>query len=190
MTTNNVERILAPYGATVHSVKRGALRQASELLDAHGMDPHVIEQLTKHVDPFYLLRNMVPLDAPGIKKGERGGQSTIKRWRQQTRIASAEEETIIILLQQVELTLLNIGWIFSLLDGDVLRRFKHNWSLLRLPLRSQPRKSSRAIPVADAALLRDAGVITDASSLKTGSRVLPFSVIETKPPEKRLTRIS
>ncbi|ORC88346.1 putative trans-sialidase [Trypanosoma theileri] len=57
LTTADVERILAPYGATAHSTKRGALRHAAELVDVRGMDPHVIAQLAKHVDPFDLPQN-------------------------------------------------------------------------------------------------------------------------------------
>lgn len=107
---------------------------------------------------------------------DRIGRSAIKRRPQQTRLVSAERETIIP-LQQVQVTVLGIGWVFSRLDGDVLRRFQHIWSLLGLPLRSCPRESSRVIPAADAALLRDAGVITGASPLGTGSWVVPFSVV-------------
>ncbi|ORC88347.1 putative target of rapamycin (TOR) kinase 1 [Trypanosoma theileri] len=99
-------------------------------------------------------------------------------------MASEEEETLIP-LQQVQVAVLDMEWILSRLEGAVLQRFKDIWSLLGLPPRSRPKESSRVIPVADANLLRAAGVITDASSLETGSWVVPFSVVEEKPTGKR-----
>ncbi|KAF8287645.1 hypothetical protein TcYC6_0029340 [Trypanosoma cruzi] len=42
LTTAKVERALAPWNATAHSIKRGALRHAAEIVEAHNLDPHVI----------------------------------------------------------------------------------------------------------------------------------------------------
>ncbi|KAH9597820.1 hypothetical protein LSM04_001983 [Trypanosoma melophagium] len=113
-----------------------------------------------------------------------GDRSTITRRCQLIRTAAAEEETLIP-LQQVQVAVLYIGWIPSRLTNDFSRRFQHICSLLGLQPRSHPRESSRAISVADAALLRDAGLITAASSLKTGSWDVLFSAIEEKLTGKR-----
>ncbi|ESS61627.1 target of rapamycin (TOR) kinase 1 [Trypanosoma cruzi Dm28c] len=44
----------------------------------------------------------------------------------------------------------------------------------------KPREGSRRIPIADARLLRKAGIIEDASSTITGGWIIPFSVVEEK----------
>ncbi|ESS67919.1 trans-sialidase [Trypanosoma cruzi Dm28c] len=58
-TTAQVERALAPWNATAHSIERGALRHAAQIVEAHNLDPHVISQLAKHVNPFDLPQNTV-----------------------------------------------------------------------------------------------------------------------------------
>ncbi|EKG08246.1 hypothetical protein TCSYLVIO_000609, partial [Trypanosoma cruzi] len=57
LTTAQVERAPAPWNATAHSIKRGALRHAAQIVEAYNLDPHVISQLAKHVDPFDLPQN-------------------------------------------------------------------------------------------------------------------------------------
>ncbi|KAF8288628.1 hypothetical protein TcBrA4_0007380 [Trypanosoma cruzi] len=57
ITNAKVERALAPWNATAHSIKRGALRHAAPIVETHDLDPHVISQLAKHVDPFDLPQN-------------------------------------------------------------------------------------------------------------------------------------
>ncbi|RNC49457.1 putative trans-sialidase [Trypanosoma cruzi] len=59
ITTAQVTRALAPWDATAHSIKRGALRHAAQIVETYNLDPHVISQLAKHVDPFDLPRNTV-----------------------------------------------------------------------------------------------------------------------------------
>ncbi|KAF8278897.1 hypothetical protein TcBrA4_0107690 [Trypanosoma cruzi] len=59
LTTAQVERALAPWDATAHSIKRGALRHAAPIVETYNLDPHVISQLAKHVDPFDLPQNTV-----------------------------------------------------------------------------------------------------------------------------------
>ncbi|RNC39060.1 putative trans-sialidase [Trypanosoma cruzi] len=59
ITTVQIERALAPWNATVHSIKHGALRHAAPIVETYNLDPHVISQLAKHVDPFDLLQNTV-----------------------------------------------------------------------------------------------------------------------------------
>ncbi|ESS55360.1 hypothetical protein TCDM_13174 [Trypanosoma cruzi Dm28c] len=59
LTTAQVERALAPWNATAHSIKRGALRHAAPIVETYNLDPHVISQLAKHVDPFDLPQNTV-----------------------------------------------------------------------------------------------------------------------------------
>ncbi|EKG07667.1 hypothetical protein TCSYLVIO_001201 [Trypanosoma cruzi] len=59
LTTAQVERTLAPWDATAHSIKRGALRHAAQIVEAYNLDPHVISQLAKHVNPFDLPQNTV-----------------------------------------------------------------------------------------------------------------------------------
>ncbi|EKG03051.1 hypothetical protein TCSYLVIO_005911, partial [Trypanosoma cruzi] len=59
LTTAQVERALAPWNATAHSIKRGALRHAAQIVEAYNLDPHVISQLAQHVDPFDLPQNTV-----------------------------------------------------------------------------------------------------------------------------------
>ncbi|RNC34469.1 putative trans-sialidase [Trypanosoma cruzi] len=59
LTTAQVERALAPWDATAHSIKRGALRHAAQIVETYNLDPHVISQLEKHVDPFDLPHDTV-----------------------------------------------------------------------------------------------------------------------------------
>ncbi|KAF8279167.1 hypothetical protein TcYC6_0019390 [Trypanosoma cruzi] len=59
LTTAHVGRALVPWGATAHSIKRGALRHAAQIVVTHNLNPHVISQLAKHVDPFDLPQNTV-----------------------------------------------------------------------------------------------------------------------------------
>ncbi|RNF14425.1 trans-sialidase [Trypanosoma cruzi] len=59
ITNAQVERALASWNATAHSIKRGALRHAVAIVETHNLDPHVISQLAKHVDPFDLPQNTV-----------------------------------------------------------------------------------------------------------------------------------
>ncbi|KAF8296507.1 hypothetical protein TcBrA4_0067000 [Trypanosoma cruzi] len=58
-TTAQVERALAPWNATVHSIKRGVLRHAAPIVETHNFDPHVISQLAVHVDSVDLLQDTV-----------------------------------------------------------------------------------------------------------------------------------
>ncbi|RNF22644.1 putative mitotic centromere-associated kinesin (MCAK) [Trypanosoma cruzi] len=59
LTTARVERVLVPWDATAHSIERGALRHAAQIVETYNLDPHVISQLAKHVDPFDLPQNTV-----------------------------------------------------------------------------------------------------------------------------------
>ncbi|RNC34974.1 putative trans-sialidase [Trypanosoma cruzi] len=59
ITTVQIERALAPWCATAHSIKHGALRHAAPIVETHDLNPHVISQLAKHVDPFDLPHNTV-----------------------------------------------------------------------------------------------------------------------------------
>ncbi|KAF8304765.1 hypothetical protein TcBrA4_0048770 [Trypanosoma cruzi] len=55
-TTAQVERALAPWDATAHSIERGALRHAAQIVETYNLDPHVVSQFAKHVNPFDLPR--------------------------------------------------------------------------------------------------------------------------------------
>ncbi|EKG03075.1 hypothetical protein TCSYLVIO_005888 [Trypanosoma cruzi] len=59
ITTARGEQAPAPWNATAHSIKRGALRHAAQIVETHDLDPHVISQLAKHVDPVDLPQNTV-----------------------------------------------------------------------------------------------------------------------------------
>ncbi|KAF5218947.1 trans-sialidase [Trypanosoma cruzi] len=59
LTTAHVGRALASLNATAHSIKRGALRHAAQIVETYNSDPYVISQLAKHVDPFDLPQNTV-----------------------------------------------------------------------------------------------------------------------------------
>ncbi|RNC56905.1 putative trans-sialidase [Trypanosoma cruzi] len=59
ITTAHVERAPAPWYATAHSTKRGALRHTAQIVEANNLKPHVISQLAKHVNPFDLPQNTV-----------------------------------------------------------------------------------------------------------------------------------
>ncbi|EKF99340.1 hypothetical protein TCSYLVIO_009740 [Trypanosoma cruzi] len=59
LTTARVERALAPRNATAHSIERGALRHAAQIVETYNLDPHVISQLAKHVDLFDLPQDTV-----------------------------------------------------------------------------------------------------------------------------------
>ncbi|KAF8297380.1 trans-sialidase [Trypanosoma cruzi] len=59
LTNAQVERALASWNATAHSIKQGALRHAAPIVETYNLDPHVISQLAKHVNPFDLPQNTV-----------------------------------------------------------------------------------------------------------------------------------
>ncbi|EKG01877.1 hypothetical protein TCSYLVIO_007113 [Trypanosoma cruzi] len=59
ITNAKVERALAPWEATAHSIKQGALRHAAPIVETYNLDPHVISQLAKHVNPFDPPQNTV-----------------------------------------------------------------------------------------------------------------------------------
>ncbi|RNC46009.1 putative trans-sialidase [Trypanosoma cruzi] len=59
ITNAEVERALAPWDATAHSIKRGVLRHAAPIVETHNLDPQLISQLARHVDPFDLPQNTV-----------------------------------------------------------------------------------------------------------------------------------
>ncbi|RNF19469.1 trans-sialidase [Trypanosoma cruzi] len=59
LTTTQAERDLAPWDATAHSIERGALRHAAQIVETYNLNPHVISQLAKHVNPFDLPQNTV-----------------------------------------------------------------------------------------------------------------------------------
>ncbi|RNE98912.1 putative trans-sialidase [Trypanosoma cruzi] len=59
LTIARVERALASWNPTAHSIKRGALRHAAQIVETYNLNPHVISQLAKHVDPFDLPQNTV-----------------------------------------------------------------------------------------------------------------------------------
>ncbi|PWU85030.1 hypothetical protein C3747_365g11 [Trypanosoma cruzi] len=59
ITNAKVEQTLAPWDATAHSIERGALRHAAPIVETYNLDPQVISQLAKHVDPFDLPQNTV-----------------------------------------------------------------------------------------------------------------------------------
>ncbi|KAF8285516.1 hypothetical protein TcBrA4_0036500 [Trypanosoma cruzi] len=59
ITNAQVERALASWEATAHSIERGALRHAAQIVETYNLNPHVISQLAKHVDPFDLPQNTV-----------------------------------------------------------------------------------------------------------------------------------
>ncbi|ESS62478.1 hypothetical protein TCDM_09844 [Trypanosoma cruzi Dm28c] len=59
LTTAQVERALAPWNATAHSIKQGALRHAAQIVETYNLNPHVISKLAEHVVPFDLPQNTV-----------------------------------------------------------------------------------------------------------------------------------
>ncbi|RNC38674.1 putative trans-sialidase [Trypanosoma cruzi] len=59
LTTAQVTRALDPWNATAHSIKRGALRHAAQIVETHDLNPHVISPLAVHVDPFDLPQSTV-----------------------------------------------------------------------------------------------------------------------------------
>ncbi|KAF8288840.1 putative trans-sialidase [Trypanosoma cruzi] len=59
ITNAQVEGALAPWNATAHSIKRGALRHGAQIVEAYNLNPHVISLLVKHVNPFELPQNTV-----------------------------------------------------------------------------------------------------------------------------------
>ncbi|RNF04971.1 putative trans-sialidase [Trypanosoma cruzi] len=59
ITNAQVERDLASWNATAHSIERGALRHAAPIVATRNLNPHVISQFAKHVNPFDLPQNTV-----------------------------------------------------------------------------------------------------------------------------------
>ncbi|KAF8295399.1 rab1 small GTP-binding protein [Trypanosoma cruzi] len=109
--------------------------------------------------------------------------ATITRRATRTRLATPQDEHAIP-LQQVNVPVLNLEWIKSRLNPATLERLMQVWGLVGrspFPLSSgKAREGSRRIPLADAHLLRKAGIIEDASSTITGGWIIPFSVVEEK----------
>ncbi|KAF8280836.1 hypothetical protein TcBrA4_0094400 [Trypanosoma cruzi] len=55
ITTAHVERALAPWNATTHSIKRGALRHAAQIVETHNLNPHgdlAVGEARRSVQPF------------------------------------------------------------------------------------------------------------------------------------------
>ncbi|PWV14415.1 hypothetical protein C3747_36g310 [Trypanosoma cruzi] len=110
--------------------------------------------------------------------------ATITRRATRTRLAAPQDEHAIP-LQQVNVPVLNLEWIKSRLSPATLERLMQVWGLVgRSPLppssSGKAREGSRRIPAADARLLKEAGIIEDASSTTTGGWIMPFSVVEEK----------
>ncbi|KAF8282273.1 hypothetical protein TcBrA4_0082180 [Trypanosoma cruzi] len=110
--------------------------------------------------------------------------ATITRRATRTRLATPQDEHAIP-LQQVNVPVLNLGWIQSRLYPATLERLMQVWGLVgRSPFppssSGKAREGSRRIQTADAHLLRKAGIIEDASSTVTGGWIIPFSVVEEK----------
>ncbi|ESS62755.1 hypothetical protein TCDM_09564 [Trypanosoma cruzi Dm28c] len=110
--------------------------------------------------------------------------ATITRRATRTRLATPQDEHAIP-LQQVNVPVLNLEWIKSRLSPATLERLMQVWGLVgrsHFPPSSsgKAREGSRRIPIADAHLLRKAGIIEDASSKITGGWIIPFSVVEEK----------
>ncbi|EKF99579.1 hypothetical protein TCSYLVIO_009499 [Trypanosoma cruzi] len=59
ITNAQVERDLASWNDTAHSIERGALRHAAQIVGTYNLDPHVISLLAKHVDLFDLPQDTV-----------------------------------------------------------------------------------------------------------------------------------
>ncbi|KAF8277924.1 putative target of rapamycin (TOR) kinase 1 [Trypanosoma cruzi] len=101
-----------------------------------------------------------------------------------TRLATPQDEHAIP-LQQFNVPVLNLEWIKGRLNPATLESLMQVWGLVGrspFPLSSlgKAREGSRRIPTADAHLLRNAGIIEDASSTITGGWIIPFSVVEEK----------
>ncbi|PWV14908.1 hypothetical protein C3747_32g473 [Trypanosoma cruzi] len=110
--------------------------------------------------------------------------ATITRRATRTRLATPQDERTIP-LQRVNVPVLNLGWIKSRLNPATLERLMQAWGLVgRSPLppssSGKAREGSRRIPTADGRLLREVGIVEDASSTITGGWILSFSVVEEK----------
>ncbi|EKF26561.1 hypothetical protein MOQ_009739 [Trypanosoma cruzi marinkellei] len=111
--------------------------------------------------------------------------ATITRRAARTRSATTHDERTIPLQQQVNAPVLNPEWIKGRLNPATLQRLMQVWRLVgRFPFilysSGKARESSRRISVADARILRAAGIIEDASSATTGGWIIPFLVVEGK----------
>ncbi|PWU95784.1 hypothetical protein C3747_263g17 [Trypanosoma cruzi] len=96
-----------------------------------------------------------------------------------TRPATPQDEHAIPLQQQVNVPVLNLEWIKSRLNPATLESLMQVWGLVgRSPFppssSGKACEGSRRIPVADARLLRKAGIIEDGSSTITGGWIIPF----------------
>ncbi|KAF8284848.1 hypothetical protein TcBrA4_0043130 [Trypanosoma cruzi] len=111
--------------------------------------------------------------------------ATITRRATRTLLATPQDEHVIPLQQQVNVLVLNLGWIQSRLYPATLERLMQVWGLVGRPpfppsSSGKAGEGSRMIPTADARLLRKAGIIEDGSSTITGGWIIPFSVVEEK----------
>ncbi|RNF03466.1 putative rab1 small GTP-binding protein, partial [Trypanosoma cruzi] len=112
--------------------------------------------------------------------------ATITRRVTRKRLATPQEERTIQLQQQVNVLVLNLTWIQSRLSPATLERLMQVYGHVgrsHLPLSSSgnAREGSRRIPAADARLMKEAGIIVDASfTVTSGGWIKPFSVVEEK----------
>ncbi|EKG03001.1 hypothetical protein TCSYLVIO_005965, partial [Trypanosoma cruzi] len=110
--------------------------------------------------------------------------ATITRRATSTRLTTPHDERT-IQLQQVNVPVLNPERISGRLNPATLERLMQVWGLVGRPpfppsSFGKARGGSRRIPIADARLLRKAGIIEDGSSTITGGWIIPFSVVEEK----------
>ncbi|KAF5217675.1 hypothetical protein ECC02_009448 [Trypanosoma cruzi] len=108
----------------------------------------------------------------------RNHAATITRRATRTRLATSQEKQTIPLKQQVNVPVLNVGRNKSRLNPATLERLMQVWGLVgrsHFPPSSsgKAREGSRRIPAADARLLKEAGIIEDASSTITGGWIMP-----------------
>ncbi|KAF5216005.1 trans-sialidase [Trypanosoma cruzi] len=175
LTTVKVERALAPWNTTAHSIKRGALRHAAQIVETHNLDPHgdlAVGKARRPVRPSpehsSIFGEIHHNDDPGVVagcidvKGETAeGQEPWLR----------AEERFFFGFHSHSATITRLMQVWGLVGRSPFSPFFFTLG-----------KSLRRTRVDDARLLKEAGIIEDALSATTIGWITAFWLWMGKPP--------
>eukprot|EP00796_Vickermania_ingenoplastis_P006727 gene6727-4822_t len=173
LTDSTLLKHLRQFGCSKHSIKRGAIQEATKIVrrNRHRFnDIHIISQLAKHKSATDIssvtvgyagefLADVAPINALMRRI------ATITRRAHHSRLAT-EEEVLNISLQQTDVTPLDLQAIKHRMNPTTLERFESLFATLSLPPTtfSTPGEQKRRLHASDAQLLLTTGAVNDATS--------------------------
>eukprot|EP00796_Vickermania_ingenoplastis_P007048 gene7048-4991_t len=171
LTDSTLLKHLRQFGCSKHSIKRGAIQEATKIVrrNRHRFnDIHIISQLAKHKSATDISSVTVgyaaefPADVAPINALMRR-IATITRRAHHSRLAT-EEEVLNISLQQTDVTPLDLQAIKHRMNPTTLERFESLFATLSLPPTtfSTPGEQKRRLHASDAQLTT--GAVNDATS--------------------------